>query len=127
MATSKSSAPARPSARFGRGILLGQERFEEIRRTSTPYVWEVPSCSSEETYTVNLKMGFCSCPDRVPADEECCKHVVAARYVKARTAICAGCGERVRHKELVEVGADNLTFFEGDLLCTECACAHGVL
>ena len=37
---------------------------------------------------------------------------------------CAGCGARVNSKH-VTVLADNLTFFEGDLLCIPCARKHG--
>ena len=47
-----------------------------------------------------------------------------------RTATCVGCGERFRHRELVEVTEDHesLTWFPGDLLCiAECAGNHGVL
>jgi hypothetical protein len=74
---------------------------------------------------VNLKHGTCSCPDRTPAGETD-KHVTAAKYVKAKTATCSGCSERFRHRDLVEV-QESLTYFEGDVLCPECAGAHGVL
>lgn len=119
--------PAPPTTRFERGIALAQEYFEEITRVA-PYVWSVPHCSGPGVYVVDLKAGNCSCPDRTPA-EECCKHETAARYVKAKTATCSGCSERSRHRELVEVSEahDNLTFFEGDLLCIGCAHDHGVL
>ncbi len=40
---------------------------------------------------------------------------------------CAGCGGRFAASELVEVGDDNLTFFENDLVCEGCAVDHGVL
>ncbi len=40
---------------------------------------------------------------------------------------CAGCAGRFRGRDLFEVGDDNLTFFEGDLLCGPCARRHGVL
>lgn len=113
------------SPRFSRGLALAEERFEEITRTA-PWVWSVPSCSGEHRYTVNLKHGTCSCPDRTP-EGETDKHVVAARYKKAKTATCSGCGARFRHPDLYEVGEDNLTFFEGDLLCEPCGIAHGVL
>jgi hypothetical protein len=113
------------SARLQRGINLAEERFEEITRTA-PYIWSVPSCSGEKTYTVDLKHGTCDCPDRPPAPEKC-KHISAAAYVKAKTATCSGCSERVRHRDLHEVGDDNLTFFEGDLVCEGCALDHGVL
>jgi hypothetical protein len=37
---------------------------------------------------------------------------------------CDGCGEKRR--DVHEVGADSLTFFEGDLICEACAANHGV-
>jgi len=40
---------------------------------------------------------------------------------------CVGCSERFEWGELVEVGDDNLTFFENDLVCESCAVDHGVL
>jgi hypothetical protein len=131
MATTKSSAsPAHPStlklsARLQRGIDLAEERFEEIVRARA-WVWEVPSCSGEKPYTVNLKTMSCSCPDRPPEGERC-KHISAAAYKKAKTATCIGCGDCFRHRDLYDVGEDSLTFFEGDVLCGGCASAHGVL
>jgi hypothetical protein len=115
----------RKTTRHERGIALAQEHFEKIIRIA-PWTWSVPSCSGEHRYIVDLKHGLCTCPDHPPAGERC-KHETAARYVKAKTATCSGCSERGRHQDLYEVGEDNLTFFEGDLLCHGCACAHGVL
>lgn len=109
--------PAPPTTRFERGIALAQEHFEEITRVA-PWIWSVPSCSGAGVHAVNLKTSECSCPDRTPAGETD-KHVVAAKYVKAKTCRCAGCGARFRHRELVEV-QESLTYFEGDLLCWEC-------
>lgn len=40
---------------------------------------------------------------------------------------CAGCGGRFRGRELVEVGDDSLTYFEGDELCGGCAREHDIL
>lgn len=113
----------RLSARLECGIRLAEDRFEEIVRVA-PYTYRVPSCSGEHTYVVDLKHGGCTCPDHPPKGERC-KHAAAAAYKKARTATCSGCGGRFRHRELYEVGEDNLTFFEGDLLCRDCARAHG--
>jgi len=125
--------PAHPSTqpkttRHERGIALGIERFDEIVRVG-PWEWEVPSCSAspgDHAYVVNLKTRTCPCPDRTPEGEQD-KHVVAARYKKAKTATCIGCGGRFRHRDLFDVGEDSLTFFEGDVLCGGCADAHGVL
>lgn len=44
--------------------------------------------------------------------------------VPAKLHGCAGCGETRR--EVYEVGADSLTFNEGDLICASCAADHGV-
>src|SRR5918998_425860 len=98
------------STRRERGITLATKHFDAIWRVS-PWLWEVPSCVSVKRYTVNARTGECSCPDRPPADEEC-KHTVAARYVKARTATCDGCRERFRHAELFDVHEDSPTLSE---------------
>ncbi len=116
---------APPTTCFERGIALAQEHFEEITRVA-PWIWSVPSATGAGVHAVNLKTGECSCEDRTPADETD-KHVVAARYKKAKTATCSGCSERLRHRDLYEVGGDNLTFFEGDLVCEDRAANHGVL
>ncbi len=116
------------TTRHERGIALGIERFDEIVCVG-PWEWEVPSCSASpggHAYVVNLKTRTCPCPDRTPEGEED-KHVVAARYKKAKTATCIGCGGRFRHRDLYDVGEDSLTFFEGDVLCGGCARDHGVL
>jgi hypothetical protein len=110
-------APPAKLTRFERGIALAQEHFEEITR-GAPWIWSVPSCSGPGVHAVNLKTGECPCEDRTPEDETD-KHVTAARYVKAKTGLCAGCGFRFRHRDLVEV-QESLTYFEGDLLCPEC-------
>ena len=118
----------RRSARLQRGIALAEERFEEITRIQ-PCIWSVPSCSGEGVYVVILKSSECSCRDRPPEGERC-KHVSAASYKKARTAVCADCRGRFRHRDLVELhedNHDNLMWFHGDHLCRECAGAAGVL
>ncbi len=115
------------ATRFERGIALAQERFEEIFRVA-PWTWSVPACSGERRYVVDLKRGLCTCPDHPPEGERC-KHETAARYVKARTTTCSGCGGRFRHRELVELhedNHDNLTHFHGDLLCHQCARHAGI-
>jgi len=122
-ATESSASVAHPSNRFTRGITLAQEHFEEITRVA-PYIWSVPSESGPGVYAVNLKTSECTCPDRVP-EGEADKHVVAARYVKAKTAPCAGCGQRVRFRDLLPAPEDHLTFYPEDELCRECATGHG--
>ena len=105
------------SARMQRGIVLAEERFDEIVRVR-PWIWSVPSCSGDHAYEVDLKHGICPCPDRPPENERC-KHHSAAAYKKAKTATCTACGGRFRHRDLVEV-RESLTYFEGDLLCPGC-------
>jgi hypothetical protein len=113
------------ATRFERGIILAQEHFEEIHRVA-PWTWEVQSRSGSGVYTVNLKHATCSCLDRTPEGEEC-KHLVASRYIKAKTGVCEGCRQRLRHCELYPVPEDHLTFFEHELLCEECAIGAGIL
>lgn len=125
MTITKDTAPTTRTTRLARGLALAEGRFEEIQRTA-PWVWSVPSCTGAAVYTVNLKHGTCSCPDRVPDGEEC-KHTVAARFVKGRTATCSGCGERFRHSELFDVHEDGPTLAEGSLVCASCALVHDVL
>jgi hypothetical protein len=52
-----------------------------------------------------------------------------SRPAKPKTAPCDGCGKRLPLRDLLEVHDwhESLTFFEGDLICEECAGAHGVL
>ncbi len=121
MAEAKTTAT---TTRLQRGITLAVEHFEEIHRVE-PWRWSVPSCSGHGVYVADLKAATCNCADRTPEGEEC-KHVSAARYVKAKTATCNECGERVRHRDLHEVGGESLTFFSCDLVCQECVSAHGV-
>jgi hypothetical protein len=40
---------------------------------------------------------------------------------------CAGCSGRFVGRDLFDVGQGNLTFFEEQRLCRECAQAHGVI
>jgi hypothetical protein len=126
MATKESSASARPpTTRVQRGLELARERGGEIWPCGRS-VWRVPSCSTETVYLVDLKRESCSCEDHRRGGKTC-KHLYAALTVKAKTAACAGCGRRFRHRDLHPVPDDHLTFFEGDELCEECAGAHGVL
>jgi hypothetical protein len=127
MATEKSSAPAHPSTREQRGLELYRERGDEIKHLKGS-VWCVPSCSREGVYLVGLAGGVCTCGDIPPAGEVC-KHTTAATIARAKSGVCAGCSLRFRRRELVECvegGHDGLTYFDGDLLCPECADAAGV-
>ena len=123
--------PAQPStdSREARGLRLAELRFEEIHPVS-PGVWSVPSCSGENTYLVRLRHESCNCPDYRRRSLPC-KHVFAARVVKAKTATCEGCSKRFRHRDLVEVMPEHLDFslsvFEGERYCRSCADGHGIL
>lgn len=119
----------RKASRADRALALYVESFEEIaasfRADGVAGVYRVPSCTGEATYTVRLvPEAYCSCPDFRKGE---CKHVHAVRVVRKVSALCAGCSKRFRHRDLFDVGEDSLTFFEGDLLCEPCACAHGIL
>lgn len=112
-----------------RGIEHGREHLEDIYRIGR-WAWRVPSCSDPETiYIVTLKPEYCPCPD-FSYWGEACKHLYAATYVKAKTATCDGCARRFRRRDLTELtedNHDNLTYFDGDRLCADCADLAGVI
>jgi hypothetical protein len=121
--------PTRNDTREARGLRLAQERFEEIACSHRGGFYTVPSLHGEHTYdiTYTARTEVCSCPDWQFGHT--CYHVLAAAVVRAKTGICAGCGHRFRYRELVECvegNHDNLTYFDGDLLCPACADNAGV-
>jgi hypothetical protein len=112
-----------------RGRQLWEEHADEIRFDSAEKVWLVPSQSSgTSVYEVTLgrRGEFCECAD-FEFRGEACKHIIAATISKAKTAICSGCGDRFRHRELEEVTEEHnsLTWFVGDELCPGCLLQHG--
>ena len=111
-------------ARERRGIALYRERGEEIEHIEGR-TWAVPSCSGGGVYLVDLRAEICGCPNFEHRQENC-KHIYAAAIASAKSGSCAACSKKVRRRELREVGPENLTFFEGDGLCSSCAVAHGV-
>lgn len=117
----------REICRADRALELYVESFEEIALSFRAGAYRVPSCSSEASYTVRLvPEAYCSCPDFRGGE---CKHVMAVRMVRKTTAPCSGCGRRFRRRELVELHEgmhDDLTYFDGDRLCGECADRAGV-
>ena len=119
-------AHPKPGAREARGLRLAEEHFEEIHPVS-PGTWSVPSCSGENTYLGWLRHESCNCPD-FRRHHSPCKHVYAARVVKAKTVACENYGHRRCRGELVEVlEEDHLTWFGGEMLCPLCADNTGVL
>ena len=54
---------------------------------------------------------------------------VGAIVSRSPLLICSGCSERFWGRDLIEVmdWHESLTFFEGDVLCKECAAGHGVI
>jgi SWIM zinc finger len=127
MASTKSSAPAHPSTREQRGLQLYRDHADEI--TFEDGLWYVPS-QHENTAVYEVVIGrrgeSCECQDFEYRGGRCL-HIYAATIAKAKTAPCSGCGQRYQHRHLTEVPCDHLTLFEGDLVCPECALAHGVI
>ncbi len=50
-----------------------------------------------------------------------------ALYPVIKLRSCASCRGRFEGRDLLAVGDDHLTFFEGDELCRSCARNHGIL
>lgn len=114
----------RTDTRESRGLRLAQERFEEIALSHRGGRYTVPSLHGEHAYGVTYTAREESCSCRDWEFGHTCYHVLAAAVVRAKTGICAGCGHRFRHRELVEVvegNHDGLTYFDGDQLCRVCA------
>ncbi len=118
----------RPNTRELRALALAGEHFEEIALSHRGGLYTVPASgggSYDVTYTRDSEA--CSCRDWEFG--HVCYHVLACAVVRAKTGVCAGCGRRFRHRELVELHEDNhddLTYFDGDLLCPACADNAGV-
>ena len=74
-----------PTTRTERGIKLYCEHHDEIERTG-PSTYRVPSCSGTDSYMVDVRAGFCLCPDhkRAKALGEACKHRSAAEIAHAK-------------------------------------------
>ncbi len=116
-----------PTTREQRGLALFRERGAEIAHVRGS-AWAVPSSDATRAgvYLVDLDGHACTCGDRPPAGEVC-KHATAATVAHAKSGGCSGGGRRFPRRELLELVEgehDNLTFFDGDLLCP--ACAGGV-
>ena len=133
MDTTRIAHPApEPTTRERRGLTLYREHGEGIEMIA-PDFYLVPSASGAEFYHVDYAGETCDCPDyrRHHGASFACKHLYAVGIKlakrRAETVRCDGCGERHRHRDMYEVGADHLTFFEGDDLCRPCARAHGIL
>jgi hypothetical protein len=121
----EATTTTRKETRVDRALTLYVEHAEAIALSFNRGVYRVPSCTGAATYSVRIvPEAYCSCPDFRGGE---CKHSAAVRVVRKATAPCAGCGRRFFHPALVEAGDGHLTFFEGDVLCPECAGAHGVL
>ncbi len=124
--------PARPSTPEPAYVLRGLGLFE-LHRDEILHSYQgagryvVPSGAGVGAYEVRVgtrpERNRCEC--RGFASHGHCSHVVAAGRVAKRSAVCDGCGERVWSRDLLEVGADSLSFFEGDSLCRGCAREHG--
>jgi hypothetical protein len=126
--TARIAHPApRPNTRELRALALAEERFEEIAASHRGGRYTVPaSGGGQRSYDVTYTARQESCECLGWQHGHVCYHVQAVAVVRAKTGICAGCGRRFRHRDLLEV-EESLTFFEGDVVCEGCARAHGVL
>jgi hypothetical protein len=124
MTTTTIPEAKRPATRELRGISLFEERGDEIRFERGVFL--VPSLS-EATTVYEVRIGTrgatCECRDHEFRGVDCL-HIHAATIVRSKTRACAGCSGRFRGRDLFEVGEGDLTYFEGDELCRECASGH---
>ncbi len=105
--------------RRSRGVAIATDRLREIKKLSTG-CYSVPASKSSEAYVVTVRpVEACSCPDSLYSGHRC-KHRHAVLHMLKRSGVCAGCGVRRLNRDLREV-VDSLTYFEGDMICRECA------
>jgi hypothetical protein len=126
MDTKNLTAPS--TTREQRGLTLYLDRAQEIEHLGGHRL-SVASCTGTHRYLVDLKAETCSCDDAIHAARRC-KHLYAASLAHAATATCSGCGIRCPRRGLIELfegNHDDLTYFDGDLLCEGCAEGAGVL
>jgi hypothetical protein len=129
MDTARITHPTTLDTRELRALALAEWRFEEIALSHRGGLYTVPSLHGGHSYdvTYTAREESCGCKDWELGHT--CYHVMAAAVVRAKTGICAGCGARFQHRELtecIEGNHDDLTYFDGDLLCQGCADNAGV-
>ena len=125
MATTKDSASAQPSTREQRGLYRAHAD-EIVFEAGTWFVLSQNDSATVFEVIIGRRGESCECSD-FEYRHGTCAHIYAAIVARAKSAPCSGCGERFRHRDLTEVPEGHLTFFEGDLLCPECALDHGAL
>jgi hypothetical protein len=126
MTTTTIPEAKRPATRELRGIALFERRGDEIRFDRESRVWLVPSqgaATSVYEVTIGRRGDVCECADFEFRGGPCV-HIHAATIARSKTRSCAGCSGRFRGRDLFEVGAEDLSYFEGDELCRECARGH---
>ncbi len=111
--------------RQGRATALVLDHAREIAESAHGALYKVPNLKGTY-YVVSLSRGSCECADHSHRGVSC-KHLLAAEIVAAKVGYCAECNGRRLWRDLHEVGDDHLCFFEGDVLCRQCALSHGVL
>jgi hypothetical protein len=91
-----------------------------------------------QSYAVDPEAWSCSCPDH-RRRRAACKHALACwvlerayrpspESLRAGESECSGCGGRFAGRDLIELtedNHDNLTYFDGDVVCFTCAAEVG--
>ncbi len=112
-------------ARQRRATALVLDHAREIAESGHGALYKVPN-GRGTYYVVSLSRQSCECADHTNRGVSC-KHLLAAEIVAAKVGYCAECNGRRLWRDLYEVEDGHLCFFEGDVLCRQCALSHGVL
>ncbi len=115
-----------PPGYLVRGRLLYEEHGASIKHLRGD-TWLCPS-GSEVAIVYEVRIGRAeSCECIGFGYRGYCSHVVAVTIANAKSDECAYCYRRAPGRYCYVVGAESLTFYEGDVLCRKCAIVHGVL
>ncbi len=115
-------SPQETTTRVDRGVEILDERYNEVEHVAGQ-TWSVPS-SSLLVGTYHVCLGdapSCECADFTYRHREC-KHIAAAQLAESKSRVCSCCNRKVLGRFTTEVSEDDalLSWFPGDVICTDC-------
>ncbi len=115
-------SPQETTTRAERGVEILEDRYNEVEHMGGD-TWSVPS-SNLLTGTYHVRLGdapTCECADFTYRHREC-KHIAAAQLAESKSRVCSCCNRKTLARFTNEVSEDDglLSWFPGDVLCSNC-------